>query len=58
MSQYPSPYSLPPVGQPTPQTYPYAPMNDPRLPARRAGLLMIILGGLAMLGLGVHLLLR
>lgn len=45
MSQYPSPY--PPQ---SPQQFGYAPtMDDPRLPARRAGIFMIVLGILMLL---------
>ena len=47
MSQYPSPYQPPQYQQPG---YGYAPpQQDPRTPARQAGLLMMILGAIVVL---------
>jgi hypothetical protein len=49
VSQYPSPYSLPPNPYvPGPLGYGWNPYEQYLKPARRAGLLMIILGSLAM----------
>jgi hypothetical protein len=48
MTQYYSPYSAPQPGDP--RGYPYTPMHTgASLPARRAGLLMMVLGGLLLL---------
>jgi hypothetical protein len=48
MSQYPQyPQQYPPPSYP--QANPYAPVDDPRAPAKRAGILMIVLGALTLL---------
>jgi hypothetical protein len=51
MSQYPSPYSPPPPYPPQ-QTFGYYPMpqGDPLAPAKRASILMFVLGALVLLG--------